>query len=172
MVQVIAPPAQMPVSLDVAKLHLRVDGTVEDDLITIYLKAATARAENITGRALITQTLEERFSRCGGDVELTRWPVQSIESVTLAGAAVTDYTSELGDNATLFGLPRGTVVVTYKAGYGDAGDAVPEPIVQWILATVGTFYENRETEIADNRAATVSLSYLDSLLDAYRIWSA
>ncbi|MEW9584326.1 head-tail connector protein [Paraburkholderia sp. DGU8] len=172
MVQVIAPPTQMPVSLDTAKLHLRVDGTVEDDLITIYLQAATARAENITGRALITQTLRERFPRCAGDVELTRWPVQSIVSVTSAGEDVAGYTFEPGDNATLCGLPRGTIVATYKAGYGDTADAVPEPIVQWILATVGTFYENRETEIADNRAATVSLSYLDSLLDAYRIWSA
>ena len=172
MVRVITPPAQMPVSLDTTKEHLRVDGTDEDDLITGYLKAAITRAENITGRALITQTLEERFVRCAGEVELTRWPVQSIESVTLAGVDVTGYASELGDNATICGLPKGTIVVTYKAGYGDEGDAVPEPIGQWILATVGTFYENRETEIADTRAATVSLPYLDCLLDAYRIWSA
>ncbi len=174
MVRVITPPAVTPVSLDTAKEHLRVDGTDEDNLITLQLKAATMRAENITGRALITQQLEERFRCAAGEVELTRWPVQSVQSVTVNGVAVdgSAYSAELGDNAMLSGLPKGDVIVSYTAGFGDDGSAVPEPIQQWILATVGTFYENRETEIADNRAATVSLSYLDSLLDSYRIWSA
>lgn len=172
MVRVITPPAQMPVALDLVKEHLRVDGTDEDNLITLYIKAATARAENITGRALITQTLEQRFSGCAGEADLTRWPVQSVVSVTSVGVDVTGYTALVGDNAMLSGLPRGDIVVAYKSGYGDTGDSVPEPILQWILAAVGTFYENREAEIADNRAATVNLTYLDCLLDGYRIWSA
>ncbi|RDK01440.1 head-tail connector protein [Paraburkholderia lacunae] len=172
MVRIITPPAQTPVSLDTAKEHLRVDGSDDDDLITLYLKAATRRAEDITGRALITQTVEELFVRVCREVELTRWPVQSIESVKVGGVDLASHTARLGDNASLGGLPKGDVVVQYKAGYGDSGDSVPEPIRQWILATIGTFYENRETEIADNRAATVNIGYLDCLLDGYRIWSA
>jgi len=172
MVRIIAPPAQTPVSLETVKAHLRIDGDDEDDLLTLYLKAATRRAEDITGRALITQTVEQLCVRVCRETELSRWPVQSVISVKLGGVDVGSYTARLGDNATLNGLPKGDIVVQYKAGYGDTGDSVPEPIQQWILATVGTFYENRETEIADSRAATVNISYLDCLLDGYRIWSA
>jgi len=172
MAQVIVPPAQLPVTLAMLKKHLRIDSVDDDDLLTEYLSAATTRAESITGRALITQTIQETFRRAYGEVELTRWPVQTIKSVMVAGVPVLSYSFTPGDDAVVSGLPKGDVVATYIAGYDDAGTLVPAPIKQWIMAATGAFNENREAEIADSRAATVVLTYLDCLLDGYRIWRA
>jgi len=172
MAQVTVPPAALPVLLEDVKNHLRIDVDSDDDLITAYMGAATTRGENITGRAFITQTIVERVRGAYGEVELSRWPVQSVESITVAGLPVTVFDFEPGDNAFVSGLPKGDVVVTYVAGYGLDGTLVPATIKLWIMAAVGAFYENREAEIADSRAATVVLSYLDCLLDGVRIWRA
>ena len=40
---------------------------------------------------------------------------------------------------------RNPIAITYKAGYGDAGDAVPAPIRQWIKNRVGLLYAYRES---------------------------
>lgn len=51
-----APKAE-PVSLEIAKAHLRVDSGNEDELVAMYLQSARGWAEGFLGRALITQTL-------------------------------------------------------------------------------------------------------------------
>lgn len=48
-------PAQEPVTLSEAKLHLRVDFPEDDTLITMLIGAARVAAENICRRAFITQ---------------------------------------------------------------------------------------------------------------------
>lgn len=54
--ELITPPAIEPVTLSDAKLHLKVDTTDDDALITALITAARARAEWHTGRAFITQS--------------------------------------------------------------------------------------------------------------------
>lgn len=49
-------PASEPVSLTDLKAHLRIDGSTEDDLLSIYLSSARQWAEEYTRRAFITQT--------------------------------------------------------------------------------------------------------------------
>jgi len=51
-------PALEPVSLTEAKLHLRIDTTAEDVLISSLIKAARQYCENYQRRAYITQTWE------------------------------------------------------------------------------------------------------------------
>jgi uncharacterized phiE125 gp8 family phage protein len=48
-------PAEEPVTVDEAKLHLRISGTEEDTLITMLISAARAHAENVCRRAFVTQ---------------------------------------------------------------------------------------------------------------------
>lgn len=52
------PPAQLPASLAEAKAHLRVenDQTSDDAIIMGHLRAAVSLCEQVTGRALMTQT--------------------------------------------------------------------------------------------------------------------
>ncbi len=55
-VTLVSPPAVEPVSLAEAKLYVRVDSGVEDDLFTSLIAAAREYAETFTQRALITQS--------------------------------------------------------------------------------------------------------------------
>ena len=48
-------PATEPVTIEEAKLHLRLDGDDEDTLVGMLISAARSHAEAITRRALITQ---------------------------------------------------------------------------------------------------------------------
>lgn len=56
-------PTQYPVTLEEAKLWLRVDGTDQDTLIQSSIIAATQMAEAYTRRAFITQTLRLTLDR-------------------------------------------------------------------------------------------------------------
>ncbi|MEZ4714304.1 MAG: head-tail connector protein [Caldilineaceae bacterium] len=161
-------PTEEPIGLSEAKLHLRVDDTADDDLITALIVAARQRFEAVTWRSLITQTLVMKLDSwpCGQCIELPRPPLVSVSSV--------QYTDDDGVTATFAssnylvstaGHPGAIVLknsadwptttlqavdgisVTYVAGYGDAAD-VPQIIKQAILMMVGHWYENREEIVA------------------------
>ena len=181
-------PSVEPVTLAEAKLHLRVDGTDEDSLITALIVAARQAAEHETGRSLVTQTLRltlDAFPADGG-IELLRGPVQSITQVQYidAAGATQTFTSSLYvlDNASEYAAhylrlafnavwpatrdQANAVWVDYAAGYGNAA-AVPQAIKQWVLLAIGDMYANRERS-ADKPA--VAHGFVGGLLDRYRLW--
>lgn len=151
-VVVITPPAVAPVSVDEAKALLpdAVDG--DDDLIESLIAAATARLDGPAGwlgRALVTQTLE--LQRCDFGLGLIDLPYPPYQ----ADSIEVTYTDGNGDEQTLdasayrivaggVGRARlfpaygtawpatrwddGSVKISYRAGYGDTGDDVLEPI--------------------------------------------
>ena len=57
-IKVVTPPATEPVTLAEAKLHLRVDGSDEDALITRLISAAREQCEQELGRALADPTVD------------------------------------------------------------------------------------------------------------------
>lgn len=65
-----------------------------------------------------------------------------------------------------------SVRVTYIAGYSntaDDADKVPPGIKAWMKLRIATLYENREEVVVGTRVTVSPLSYVDSLLDPYRI---
>lgn len=160
---VITPPAVEPITLYQAKQHLRVDTAAEDALINGLIAAARAWAEEYSGRALITQTLELVLECFPHEViRLPRQPSQDIVSIT--------YTDQNGDTqvippddyridtASVFHNVRpahgkswpsvrngpGAVRIRYIAGFGNTGSAVPPHYIQAMLLVIGRYYVMRE----------------------------
>lgn len=186
--KLITPATELPVSLDEAKAHLRVDGTDDDLLITAYLGAAVRMAEQATVRALMTQTWLLSLDAFPSVLELTRTPVVSITSLVyddITGTpqtwANTNYTL---NNADYYDVAKITpafgkawpairnqvnaVRVTYVAGFTNAA-AVPENIKSWIKLAVGSMYENRAAEVLE-KGAVLTLGFADRLLDSDKVW--
>ena len=77
----------MAVSLDLARQHLRVTHTRENDLIETYLKAAKAWVENFTGKKLARGSVEQREEAFGSYVPLLWGPSPESVSVAYVGAS-------------------------------------------------------------------------------------
>ncbi len=155
--RVITGPVIEPVTLSEAKLHLRVDTSADDALITALIAAAREMIEERTGLALLTQTRDalalafpaERY------IELLYPPVQSVTGVyytetdgsseqTLSAAAYT--LSVWNARITLksgYAWPSGEMRVRYVCGY-TAAASVPQRLRQAVLLLIGHWYENRE----------------------------
>jgi uncharacterized phiE125 gp8 family phage protein len=169
-VRVITPPATLPLTLAEAKAHLRVDHDDEDALISTYLAAATKHAEEFTGRAFITQTLELVLDEFKPQIFIPRPPLQYVMSVLYAdepsGAEqlLTENTDYVVDTANEPGWvvavggewpPTRDVVnavrIRYVAGYisGDSPPvaSVPEDIKAAILLMTGSLYSHRESVV-------------------------
>lgn len=185
--QLTTAPTVLAVSLAEAKLHLRVDGTDEDTLITALIGAACESAEQHTGRALLPQAWTLTLDAFPALIQLTRVPVTAVTSIkyddldgveqTLAPA---DYTlSTGGDYGVATIVPTyakawpstraqpGAVRVVFAAGYANAA-AVPESIKAWIKLQVGAMFDNRA---AEGPVQTHALGFADRLLDRYRVYT-
>lgn len=181
-VKIITPPITEPISLEEAKLHLRVDGNDEDVPIIELITAARQEAENQTWRALLTQTLELGLSCWPRKICLPHPPLISVTSVTYIDTAgvlqtldpenylVDDY-SEPANIVPAYGKcwpmirhQPNAILVRYVAGYANVS-SVPQAIKNWMLLRIGTLYRNRESVVTGQISA---LPHADALLDGYR----
>lgn len=180
-------PAVAPVSLVDAKLHLRVDNTAEDDLITALIEAAVSHldAQGVLGRAVITQSWAQWVGQSPGNVRLLVGPFQSLTSVeyydadnALQTATLSEFETRLDGDFVIvkpksgFAWPGAysrddAIKITYVAGYGDAGSDVPQSIRQAILLLVGHWYENR-TAVSEASLKEVPLA-VDALIGIERV---
>lgn len=166
-------PAVEPLTLAQVKSDRGIEHDLHNDDLAMYIQAARETAETKTGRAFVDQKWQQVFSdiRPGESaLPLIRWPVKSINSVTINGELVDHASFEFlpGDDSVISSnqFIGQRVVVTYTAGYGDQ-TAVPAAVKKWMLATIGSMYEHRESEIAGTIVSRVS--YVDKLLNQYRI---
>lgn len=153
----VTPPALMPVTLDEAKLHLKVafpneDGTFpvtpDDPLIEGLIAGAVSHLDGWTGvlgRALVEQTWRQDFDSFGCTMRLVLGPVIEIVSITYRDAdgqvstvassnyaLVTDGAGprvfwDAGYSAPGNLYEQGAVSVTYKAGYPVTASAEADP---------------------------------------------
>lgn len=187
--KLVTAPAVEPVSLAEAKLHLRVDSTDEDALISSLITAARQHAEHVTRRAFITQTWEVQMDGWpdGDTIEVPLPPLQSVTSVSYYDAGGTEYTmpstdyivdtkSAPGRIVLAYGKswpsttlrPAAGVVVRFVGGYGSAASDVPAAIKAAMLLHIGALYEHREAVITGQTAVELPLAY-EALLWPYRV---
>lgn len=183
MYKVITPVATEPVTLAETKLHLRVDGAEDNDLIDVLITAAREFAEHYTGRALAVQTLEMALDCFPRDyVELDMPPVASVTSIKYTDAAGTEQTVSASDyGLTTYGESRqvsraygvvwpvtqdvpNAVRIRYVTGYA----ALPKAARAALLLLVGHLYENRQA------VSTLSLEEIpmgaSALMDTIKVW--
>lgn len=177
--QLDTPATADPVTVAEAKAHLRVGFSEDDTLIEGLIASATAEAQTITRRQLVTATwklLLRDFPAGDEPIRVPLPPLQSVSSVkyfdtngteqTIASANyIVDIASEpgriaLAPDKTWPGVQDriNAVTVEFIAGYGDPS-AVPERIKTAIKQLVGHWYENREAATLGIEAKEVPLAF-------------
>jgi len=153
-----------PITLDEAKLHLKVDGSDDNTLISALITTARQLAERETGRVFITQTWQMYLDAAPVEIEIPRPPLQSVVAITViddlgAETVVSDTIYDVDTSQNSPGrikLKNGcswpehrdfaSFIIEFKAGYGDAAADVPEALKQGILQLLTHLYENRGAE--------------------------
>jgi uncharacterized phiE125 gp8 family phage protein len=187
--RLVTEPGVEPVTLEEAKLHLRVDVDDDDDLITALIVAARQMVENILRRALVSQSWELNLDAFPGvdTVEVPLPPLQSVEALTYTDASGVSHTlSAAAYSVDTYSTPGRVrlndgyawpgdtlaavngVQIAFTAGFGDAGTDVPQAIRQALLLMVGHLYENREA-VTDTRVLQTTPLALEYLLWPYRV---
>lgn len=178
----VTPAASFPVTATEAKLHCRVDGASDDDLIDGLIAAATEYVEQYTGRSIMQQTWKLSLDAFSENILLPKGPVQSVSSLKYFDregveqtVSSSDYTLDnASDPAWIVRNADATwpdvldsvnaVNVTYVAGYS----VTPSPIKHAILLLIGDWYRGREnTALGTNQPAEMPHA-VTALLANYR----
>jgi len=198
-------PASEPVTATDVKNQLEIDSadTSKDTQIELYITAARQMVEEYTGLALITQvwrlTLDHwpndreewwdgvrqgalnelRASGRAAQIMLPRYPLQSVDTITADGAAVTiadvfiaDTQQRPGRLVIKHGATWPTVIdnangiqIDYTAGYGDAPTDVPAALRLAIIQMAAYMFEHRGDCDTDN---VMKMSGAKSLVGSYK----
>ena len=192
MATVVAPPE--PLSLDQARAHLRVDTDDSDDLIEGLITAAREYAEDYTGLVLTPRAITETARQLGRWIDLTSWPVVSVDAIRYPTAAGM---TPLPAGAWLSNLTKRPARVVpaswgwgiggtfYAAGYQALGaspaasslpveidvtagyatpDLVPQAIKQAMLLLCQSWFDNRSAVEAGTRAAAIEVPFTVDVL--------
>jgi len=171
----LAGPAEEPVSLDEAKVFLKVEDDAEDGLITTLISAARLHIEGVTGRALLTQSWR---------VVLDRWPENRTVKLPVTPFISLTEISAYDDGGgvhpiglaqffaepdrlllplSVAGMPslreRGGLEIDYVAGFGDAPEDVPADIRQALLVLVAYWFEHRDAVIVAGSGSVVPTGF-------------
>lgn len=160
MLKVIVAPTSEPVTLQEMKLHCRIDGLEDDDLVNSLISAARQLVETQAGIRLVTQTIQDDRDDWP-EIWYLEGPIQSVSSIDYLDSDGNWQEVDLGDvDVDTFSNPArvtpgvdldwpeiygglGCVSITYVAGYG-AASACPAILKQAIKLLIGHWYANRE----------------------------
>lgn len=181
------PPATEPLSVAEVMTHcvLEPAGFAETAHLHVLIQSARQAAEGMTGRYLITQTLEKSLDRFPAEILLP--PLQSVDLITYIDSdgveqtlSADDYTVDYRSRPARIRPAHskawpgtreqmGAVIVRFVAGYGDAS-SVPGTIKLWMLQRIATAIANRESVIVGASVTELSRDYVDTLIDAERVY--
>lgn len=185
----VTPPADEPLTASELLEHVRELDPAQAGYLAELGAVARQHVEDYCRRALCTQTWRLQLDAFPADQSFLRLPrpplqaVTSVQYVDQSGTLVTwassnyvvDPDSLPGRLHLAYGVswpsPRcqaNAVRVTYTAGYGDAGDAVPEALRHALKLLVGAWYEHREPLVTGAIATTLPFS-VQALLGPFRV---
>lgn len=173
-----------PVTLAQAKLHLRVDSSSDDDLITALISAAREMAEHHADRAFAAATLEAAFDGFPEDdrfLVLPLGPVASVTSLKYDDAAGSEQTLSTSDYSLSSYGPANTVNLTADAEWPSTEEAAESVRVRYVtpatcpkaayaamLLIIGHLYEHREA-VAAGTVTEVPMG-AKALLDTVKVY--
>ena len=153
MITDLIPPESEPITLEGAKLFLRIDHDEEDTLISDLIRSAREQVERLCARTLIKRQQQVIWTAPFQDrLKLPTSPVTAILDVNVYEAdgqeqVITNYQSNLRATppSLCFDIPSSvqTIVATIEAGYGEISEDVPMPLRQAMLLLIGQGYEAR-----------------------------
>lgn len=181
----------LPVSLQEAKKHLRIDtdNTDHDIDIAFQLTAARQWVEKYTGRKMMTQTVTKYWHDWpSGDYFVIPYGnLQSVTSVKYKDTDgdqttwdtddyIVDTDEEPGRVVLAYGeswptttlYPTNAIEIIFSCGYGAYAGHVPEPIKHAIKIYLADLFENRESIIVGT--STNKLRNIEALLWPYKLW--
>lgn len=172
--------ADEPITLDVARLHLRLDtegspqAHPDDALVEALIVAAREAAESYTGLAIAYQSYTLALDEFpDAAIVLGKWPINAISSITYKDANNATQTVSSADyfldnyarpgevalqptkSWPATAAVANAVVVTFTAGFTDALSPDPYPLPkslkQALLLTIGHLYDHREAVSATEK---------------------
>jgi uncharacterized phiE125 gp8 family phage protein len=164
-VRVVSRSTKEAVSLDRLKVHCRVRGSHDDDLLRTMLSAAVLQFEEHTSRKVLTTTLELQLCEFPCDntpIELPHPPFVSLDSINYLDSnddpqTLTGTRTRTGAIFTTLYPERDTewpevsdrangdeVTIDITCGYGEDHNAVPNDLQVSLMALVSLWYEDRE----------------------------
>lgn len=167
--QEVTPPAVEPVGLAAAKLHLRVDGTADDVLITAMAIAAREQCETFTNLSLITTAWRMSLAEfpCDGVIVAPRAPLIAVTAVKYRDTEGDEQTLDpsayqvdaratpgriVPAHGTRWPATRcqpNAVTVEFTAGFGADADDVPFVLTAGIKLYLGHLYQHRGDAMSD-----------------------
>lgn len=186
---VTTPPANLPVSLATLKSYLKITGTAEDDILTMFIEAARDFAEAYTKRILINTTFTTYRDDFGDDLTLRRSKLQSLTSFEyLLNGSYTAVDSSLygvtndDDYSSIYrkddqsfpdldaNIPN-AIKIVFVAGYGATDSSIPSSLKLALLAHIAFMYANRgdcSGDCSGNSANSLPAS-VRNMYNKYRI---
>lgn len=176
-------PTDMAITLEEARLFLRVEYTDDDELITSMVKGATVVAQAFINQQITECQYALALSSFQKEVSLLS-PVKTIDSVKYYDTTNTLQTIDASNYYLMdFGLPNklifteGVSLDTYnrpdaiQITFTSGMTTVPSDIIQWVKIRVATMYQFREQFIIDQRQVSqIDDKYLNSFLYNHKVF--
>lgn len=168
----------LPISLDLAKMHLRLgDDTFNDLLVEAQLEMAVAIAEDTTGRVIQEQQMEViGVLKCVDDVIRLPVPTSEILGISYSNGSKREilsndqYKTYFSHSESILFVDAEYVgkelTINFKCGYDSK--TIPKSIKAAILLILGTLYDNESDHVVGRSVSQLNLT-ADKILQQWRL---